>query len=147
MSTSLRKSNQVLPANLRPYMYYSFFWTGLNDPIACSLLGGGSPSQNSGYKITRLFPFIFRLLVFPSSKDGSGPPLQDSHGFPALQCNFPTSSIFPPITSSPSIFVQSTVLLQQLRLSPVVCPSEVYNLPTDCRPIPCSLFPVQRTDV
>ena len=35
-----------------------FFWAGHRDPIAWSLLGGGSPSQNSGYKITRLYPYL-----------------------------------------------------------------------------------------
>ena len=33
---------------------FFFFWYGLRDPIACSLLGGGIPSQNSDYKVTRL---------------------------------------------------------------------------------------------
>ena len=33
---------------------FFFFWTGLCDPISCSLLGGGIPSQNSCYKSTRL---------------------------------------------------------------------------------------------
>ena len=32
------------------------FWSGLRDPIACSLFGGGIPNQNSGYKVTRLCP-------------------------------------------------------------------------------------------
>ena len=36
--------------------FFLFFCTGLRDPIACSLLGGGSPSQNSGYNITILCP-------------------------------------------------------------------------------------------
>ena len=33
---------------------FFFFWAGLRDHIAYSLLGGGIPSQNSGYNITRL---------------------------------------------------------------------------------------------
>ena len=39
------------------------FWSGLRDPIACSLLGGGIPNQNSGYKSTRLCPSKFRFLL------------------------------------------------------------------------------------
>ena len=41
-----------------PYllMIIFFLWAGLHDPIACSLLGGGNPYQNSGYKITRVCP-------------------------------------------------------------------------------------------
>ena len=35
---------------------FFFFWTGLCVPIECSLLGGGLPSQNSGYMDTRLCP-------------------------------------------------------------------------------------------
>ena len=34
----------------------SVCWSGLRDPIACSLLGGGIPTQNSGYGDTRLCP-------------------------------------------------------------------------------------------
>ena len=37
---------------------FFFFWTGLRDHIACPLLSGGSPSQNSGYNITRLYPCL-----------------------------------------------------------------------------------------
>ena len=36
--------------------FFFFFRVGLHDPIACSLLGSGIPSQNSGYKSTRLYP-------------------------------------------------------------------------------------------
>ena len=38
------------------YLSFSFyfFWSGLRDSIACSLLGGIIPSQNSGYTVTRL---------------------------------------------------------------------------------------------
>ena len=35
---------------------YFFFWTDLRGPIACSLLGGAIPTQNSGYGVTRLCP-------------------------------------------------------------------------------------------
>ena len=38
---------------------FLFFWDSLRDPIACSLLDGGIPSQNSGYKITRLCTYLF----------------------------------------------------------------------------------------
>ena len=40
------------------FKIFLFFlsWSGLCDPIACSLLGGGIATQNSGYKVTRLCP-------------------------------------------------------------------------------------------
>ena len=41
---------------------FFFSWSGLRDYIACSLLGGIIPSQNSGYKVTRLCPYFIRLL-------------------------------------------------------------------------------------
>ena len=37
-----------------PDIEFFFFWTGLRDLIACSILGGGIPTQNSGYESTRL---------------------------------------------------------------------------------------------
>ena len=41
-----------------------FFWAGLRDPIACLLFSGGIPSQNSGYKVTRLCPYIILVCYF-----------------------------------------------------------------------------------
>ena len=38
------------------------FWSGLRDYLACSLLGGIIPSQNSGYKVTRLCPYCIMVL-------------------------------------------------------------------------------------
>ena len=38
--------------------FFFLFWVGLCEPIACSLLGDGSPSQNSGYRSTRLCPCL-----------------------------------------------------------------------------------------
>ena len=55
--------------------FFFIFWDGLRDPIACSLLGGGIPSQKSGYKTTRLctslslvffYYFIVPPAVFPA---------------------------------------------------------------------------------
>ena len=40
------------------FLLLLLFWAGLSDPLACPLLGGGIPSQNSGYKSTRLFPYL-----------------------------------------------------------------------------------------
>ena len=37
---------------------FFFFWTGIRVPIACSLLGVGSPAQNNVYRGTRLCPYI-----------------------------------------------------------------------------------------
>ena len=42
---------------MAPVFFFFFFWSSLRDPIACSLLGGGILTQNSGYKITRLCLF------------------------------------------------------------------------------------------
>ena len=52
-----------------PTLFFFFFWDGLRDPISCSLLGGGIPSQNSGYKVTRLCPssMLSCFFVPPSS--------------------------------------------------------------------------------
>ena len=44
--------------------FFFFLWAGLRDPIACSLLDGGIPYHNSGYKITRLCPFFFMLVFY-----------------------------------------------------------------------------------
>ena len=49
-------------------LLFFFFWVGLRDPIACSLLGGGIPSQKSGYKSTRLctsLSLVFCYYVDP----------------------------------------------------------------------------------
>ena len=43
---------------------FFFFWAGPRDPIACSLLGGGIPSQKIGYKFTRLCPSIMLVRYF-----------------------------------------------------------------------------------
>ena len=39
-------------------LFFFFFWAGIRDPISCSLLGGGIPSQNSGNNITRVCPSL-----------------------------------------------------------------------------------------
>ena len=49
-------TNISIRGKISPADILFFFWTGLSDPIACSLLGGGSPSQNNSYKITILCP-------------------------------------------------------------------------------------------
>ena len=45
-------------------IFFFLFWTGLCDPIACSIAGGGIPTQNSGYKSTRPCPSRFRFATF-----------------------------------------------------------------------------------
>ena len=82
-----------------------FFWSGLRDPIACSLLGGvWLQSQNSGYQVTRLCPIKIRVLLFPST-DGHGPFLS------------PPSEIPPSSLSSANFTVHlSLLLLPPLRL-------------------------------
>ena len=52
-------------------------WTGLRGPIACSLLGGGVPTHNRGYRDTIICPYIV-LLYYRS--------------FPCLQCHPGVSS-------------------------------------------------------
>ena len=49
-------------------IFFFFLWTVLRDPIACSILGGGIPTQNSGYNSTRLCSskFSFLILHHPS---------------------------------------------------------------------------------
>ena len=46
------------------FFFFFFFCTGMCDPIVCSLLGVGIPSQNSGYKVTRLSPSITLVCYF-----------------------------------------------------------------------------------
>ena len=103
-------------------------------------------SQNSGYKITRLCPFIFRLLRFPSSKYGSAPPLpplQDLPRFLAFQCNLPASSLSPSIAYYPSVFVKSPVHLQQRRGHPSSVRREsAFRRTSGQRPAPGSLSSV-----
>ena len=44
-------------------LFLFFLCTSIRDPIACSILGGGIPTQNSGYKRTRLCPsYVYRML-------------------------------------------------------------------------------------
>ena len=51
---------------------FFFLWVGLRDPVECSLLGGGIPAQNRGYKGTRLCLFIVLscYLVLPACIPG-----------------------------------------------------------------------------
>ena len=80
----------------------SFFLTGLRDPIACSILGGGIPTQNSGYKSTRLWPLFYLVLcaTFPVLKWCLWSPLfplRDSPGFLAHQGTFPAHNLSLPL--------------------------------------------------
>ena len=50
-------TNNVPSESAWDLFFILFFWSGLSDPIACSLLGGGITTQNSGYKVTRLCPY------------------------------------------------------------------------------------------
>ena len=49
---------------LETYSIFFLIWAGLRDPILCSLLDGCIPSQNSGYKVTRIFPSIILVCYF-----------------------------------------------------------------------------------
>ena len=51
------------------FFFFFFFWTGLSDPIACSIVGGGIPTQNSDYKGTRLCTSKFRFFATLSLPD------------------------------------------------------------------------------
>ena len=43
---------------IKSCILFFFFWSGLREPISCSLLGGVIKYQNRGYKITRLCPSL-----------------------------------------------------------------------------------------
>ena len=89
--------------------------TGLHDPIACSIEGGGVPTQNNGYKGTRLCPlfylwyFFFRTqkmaLVSPLPPPRFTwvpcPPVNSN----AIQCNFPAHPLSLPLLPSLRPFV------------------------------------------
>ena len=89
-------------------LFFLLFWSGLRDSTACSLLG--LQYQNSGYGVTRLFPFLLRIMcyVFPST-DVSGPPSLPPLIFPctdllSLQCNLPACAyLSTPLAYSPSV--------------------------------------------
>ena len=50
------------------FLFFFFFWAGLHDPIACSLLGGVITPHNIGYTITRLCPYLYYFATsFPPS--------------------------------------------------------------------------------
>ena len=51
--------------NFTTFLFF-LFWPGLCDPIEFTLFGGGIPYNNSGYKITRIFPYnYFIFLLHP----------------------------------------------------------------------------------
>ena len=113
--------------------------TDLHDPIACSILGGGIPSQNSGYESTRICPLVYLCASFPILKIWLwSPPLRDAPDFLSYQGTLTAHTPSLPLLLHIRTFVfYSAAHPQQRRLSPVVRPSEVYNLPTDFRPMPC----------
>ena len=51
-------SNMILSSIRWSIFFFFFFCAGLCDPISWSFLGGVIPSQNSGYKITRICPYL-----------------------------------------------------------------------------------------
>ena len=53
---NLQKPKNIDPLLNSRVVLFFFFWAVLHDPIVCSLLVCGIPAQNSGYKVTRLFP-------------------------------------------------------------------------------------------
>ena len=123
-----------------------FFFYGLCDPLACSLLG--YQSQNSSYTVNILWPFLLRIMcyVLPST-DGSGPPSLPPPRFPLPSSmspnNFPArASLSPPLASSPSVCCLFSVPPDSAGFHP---PS---TRMTDWRPVPCRpRFPVQRPNV
>ena len=54
--STMKKSIIYISSNFftTDIFFLFFFWSGLRDHIACSLLGVGIKDQNSGYKVTRL---------------------------------------------------------------------------------------------
>ena len=131
-----------------------WWWlTGLCDPIACSIVGGGVLTQNSGYKSTRLRPLFYLGYFFYRPQNMAlFPPLPPPRFIrvpcPPRHIARTYSLSLPLLTPIRPFLVYLTVHLQQSRLSPVICPSEVFSLPTDFRTMPCCpWFPVQRTEV
>ena len=78
-------------------IFFFFFSTGLRDPIACSIVGCGIPTQNSGYKSTRLCPSKFRCLLICPSPSCSQPVvcLGDR---PSVLCPAPLCSTWPTLS-------------------------------------------------
>ena len=81
-------------------MFFFFFWFGLRDPIACSLLGGGIPSHKNGYKVNRLCPYI--MLVFYSVSPPSIPDRRHSMFIPSSSPV--NSSLFESAATSAALF-------------------------------------------
>ena len=119
-------TSKPVPLLLKPVLWFqlSVCGSGLRDPIAYSLLGGGVP-----YPEHRLNWYLdsvpmFKFLCFPSVMVfvPSFSPLQDSSGFLAFQNILPVSSLFsslmPPLR--PFLCIQPT-------------PSSVYS-PIDRQP-------------
>ena len=70
LSISLSLNGLLYP---QAYFFFFFLWTGLPDPIESSIVGGGIPTQNSGYKSARLFPSKFRFCYFVTTCRVPGP--------------------------------------------------------------------------
>ena len=134
-------------------LFFFFFLTGLLDPIACSIEGGGVPTQNSGYESTRLFPLIYLVYFFSRPQNmvlvPPPSPLQYSPGFLALHCNFPAHPLylplFPPLR--PFLFSRPSTS-SSAGCHPSSVRRKSSNLPTNLRPMPCCpRFIVQRPNV
>ena len=108
------------------FFLFSSFFFGLHDTIACSLLG--FQSQNSVYGVTRLCPFIIRIMCYVSpSTDGSGPPAFPPPIFPPS--SLPSRAVFPRVHISLLLFPHLRPFVvylpsppQERRLSPAVHP-------------------------
>ena len=94
-------------------IFVLFFWTGLRFPIECSLLGGGIPSQKSGYKGTRICTYIVLIcyLVLPNL----------IHVPLSLPVPIPPPRFAPPLRPTPSL------------LSPSPHPSPILPAPTTAK--------------
>ena len=80
--------------------YLSFlylFWNGLRDYISCSIVSGGNPTQNIGYKSIRICPYYLGLCAtFPVLKLWLWSPLSPLRGSPGFldhQGKFPAHNI------------------------------------------------------
>ena len=87
-----------------PFFLFSFlFWAGLREYIACSLLGGIIPSQNSGYRVTRLCTYFIVLLCSTCFSTFPRSDLSSSRGIHSDPLHFsPLDPLTPPYLSSDS---------------------------------------------
>ena len=113
----------VTPYNVYQFLFliplpsfFSFFWSGLRDCIACSLLGGIIPSQSSGYTVTILCPCCIIFLCCKLSQHSismafhpQGLSLAPLHLTRSPQCMRFSPPLPPPTPSLPPLQITSPI--------------------------------------